>query len=76
MLYLGQVCVFFVSNGPEMDPRVRHILLCNKIFLWLIQEEQEVSYWQTGKLPRGGGGGGGVEPFLASGLKETYLQGV
>ena len=21
MLYLGQECVFFVSNGPEMDPR-------------------------------------------------------
>ena len=60
MLYLGQECVFFVSNGPEMDPRVRHIISCNKIFLRLIQEEQEVSYWQTGKLPRGGGGGGGT----------------
>ena len=23
MLYLGQECVFFVSNGPEMDPRGR-----------------------------------------------------
>ena len=35
------------ASGPEIDPRVRHILSCKMYFpLPLIQEQQVVGFWR------------------------------
>ena len=42
------VVVHFGSRGPEIDPRVRHILSWKKKILHqLIQKEKVVGYWQN-----------------------------